>query len=171
MPCSVWTQEDGLNFHKHQLALGLNHNQGFLILSTKKKKFWDHADLNFLFWTSLMEWWIRIHLPMQRTRVQSLVQEDSTCRGATKPMHHSYQARALGPVTLQLLKPRHPRAYRPRLLSSCSTTTEACVPRACAQQQEMPLQWETYALQQGMGLSAPGESLSSNENLTQPKIK
>ena len=29
--------------------------------------------------------WIRIHLPMQRTQVRSLVWEDSTCHGATKP--------------------------------------------------------------------------------------
>ena len=32
----------------------------------------------------------RIHLPMQGTRVQALVREDSTCCGATKPMHHNY---------------------------------------------------------------------------------
>ena len=30
-----------------------------------------------------------IHLLMQGTRVQSLVQEDFTCRGATKPMHYN----------------------------------------------------------------------------------
>ena len=33
---------------------------------------------------------IRICLPMQGTRVQSLVQEASTCRGATKPMYHNF---------------------------------------------------------------------------------
>ena len=31
---------------------------------------------------------------MQETRVQSLVQEDPTCRAATKPVYHSYWARA-----------------------------------------------------------------------------
>ena len=41
-----------------------------------------------------MERWIRIHLPMQGMGVRSLVQEDSTCCGATKPMHHSYELRA-----------------------------------------------------------------------------
>ena len=46
--------------------------------------------------------WIRIRLPVQGTRVWSLVQEDSPCRGATKPMCHSYWARVL-----QLLKPMH----------------------------------------------------------------
>ena len=30
------------------------------------------------------------HLSMQGTQVQSLVQEDPTCCGATKPMHHNY---------------------------------------------------------------------------------
>ena len=39
---------------------------------------------------SLVAQWLRIHLPMQGTRVGSLVQEDPTCRGATKPMHHNY---------------------------------------------------------------------------------
>ena len=27
--------------------------------------------------------WLRIHLPMQETRVRALVQEDATCHGAT----------------------------------------------------------------------------------------
>ncbi len=40
--------------------------------------------------TSLVAQWLRICLPMQAPQVQSLVQEDHTCRGATKPMHHNY---------------------------------------------------------------------------------
>ena len=40
--------------------------------------------------TSLVAQWLRIHLPMQGTRVQALVREDPTCRGAAKPMHHNY---------------------------------------------------------------------------------
>ena len=36
---------------------------------------------------------------MQETRVQSLVQEDPICHGATKAMHHNYRAQSL-----QLLK-------------------------------------------------------------------
>ena len=39
---------------------------------------------------SLVAQWLRIHLPMQGTRVRALVQEDPTCRGATKPVHHNY---------------------------------------------------------------------------------
>ena len=40
--------------------------------------------------TSLVAQWLRIRLPMQGTRVRSLVWEDPTCRGATKPVHHNY---------------------------------------------------------------------------------
>ena len=52
--------------------------------------------------TSLVVQWLRIHLPMQGTRVRTLVQEDPTCRGATKPTRHNYWAHAL-----QLPKPAH----------------------------------------------------------------
>ena len=40
--------------------------------------------------TSLVTQWLRIHLPMQGTRVRALVREDPTCCGATKPMCHNY---------------------------------------------------------------------------------
>ena len=40
--------------------------------------------------TSLVAQWLRICLPMQGTRIQSLVQEDPTCRGTTKPVCHNY---------------------------------------------------------------------------------
>ena len=43
--------------------------------------------------------WIRIHLPTQGIQVRSLVQEDSTCHGATKLVWHSYWA-----CKLQILK-------------------------------------------------------------------
>ena len=39
---------------------------------------------------SLVAQWLRIRLPMQGTRVQALVREDPTCRGATKPVRHNY---------------------------------------------------------------------------------
>ena len=44
---------------------------------------------------SLVVQWLRIRLPVQGTRVRSLVWEDPTGRGANKPMHHSYWACAL----------------------------------------------------------------------------
>ena len=51
---------------------------------------------------------------MQEAWVRALVQEDPTCRGAMKPVHHNYWACALEPVSHnyrarvpQLLKPEH----------------------------------------------------------------
>ena len=40
--------------------------------------------------TSLVAQWLRIRVPMQGTWVQSLVQEDPACCGATKPVCHNY---------------------------------------------------------------------------------
>ena len=40
-------------------------------------------------WTSLVLQWLGFRLPRQGTQVQSLVGEDSTCLGATKPMRHN----------------------------------------------------------------------------------
>ena len=50
------------------------------------------------FRTSLVVQWLRIHLPIQQTQVQSLFREDSTCRGPTKPVDHNPGALALEPV-------------------------------------------------------------------------
>ena len=45
-------------------------------------------------------WWqVKIHLPMQGTRIRSLVQEDPTCRGATKPVYHNYWVCAVEPTS------------------------------------------------------------------------
>ena len=76
--------------------------------------------------TSLVAQWLRICLPMQGTPVRSLVWEDCTCRGATKPVGHNYWACALEPA---------------------SHNCWAHVPRACALQQEKPPQWEARAPQ------------------------
>ena len=53
-------------------------------------------------------------LVAQGTRVRALVQEDATCRRATKPVRHNYSACALEPASHnywahvpQLLKPKH----------------------------------------------------------------
>ena len=89
------------------------------------------------FRTFLVVQWIRIHLPMQGTWVWSLVQKDSTCRGATKPESCRLSLRSR-PWETQLLKPAHSRSLEPRT----NETTEARVPRTCAPQQETPPQWE-----------------------------
>ena len=59
----------------------------------------------YIYGTSLVVQWIRICLSMQGTQVWSLVWEDSTCLGATKPMDHNY--------------------WSPRTYSLCSTTRGA----------------------------------------------
>ena len=38
---------------------------------------------------SLVAQWLRICLPMQRTRIRALVWEDPTCRGAARPVSHN----------------------------------------------------------------------------------
>ena len=48
---------------------------------------------------SLVVQWLRIRLPMQGTRVRALVQEDPTCRRATKPLRHNYWACAPEPTS------------------------------------------------------------------------
>ena len=45
---------------------------------------------NWIQGASLVVQWLRIHLPMQGTRVRALAREDPTCRGATKPMRYNY---------------------------------------------------------------------------------
>ena len=54
-----------------------------------KHMFWPLFKIAF-FWTSLVVQWLKICLSMQQTQVQSLVWEDPTYLGATKPIHHKY---------------------------------------------------------------------------------
>ena len=63
---------------------------------------------------------------MQETQVWSLVRQDPTCHGATKPRRHKHWACAWEPG---------------------STATEARRPWSLCSQQEKPLQWEACALQ------------------------
>ena len=78
--------------------------------------------------TSLVVQRIRIHLWMQVTRVQSLVREDFTCHGATRPLHRNYWAQAL-----------EVRSYgygNPQPWSLCSPTREAAA--MCTTTREQP---------------------------------
>ena len=81
-------------------------------------------------------------LPVQDTRVRSLIQEDPTRCRAAKPMSHNCWAHTREP---------------------CSHSTEPMCPRARALQQRKPLQWEacTQRLE---------SSLRSCEDSAQPKI-
>ena len=85
----------------------------FFLLWTIFKVF-PCAHMKCLYQTSLLVQWIRIHLPGQGTWVQSLVLEDSTCCGATKPLSRSYGARVLHLLKLACLQPvpHNKRSYR-----------------------------------------------------------
>ena len=89
---------------------------------------------------------------MQETQVQSLVQEDPTYLGATKPVSHSYWARALEPADHNYW------ALKPQLLKP------AC-PRAGAPQEKL-LQWEALAPQ----LRGNSCSPQIDKSPAQPKI-
>ena len=119
---------DQMSFHKHA------------VLQKKKKKKkkrgkFKRKDIikNTALGVSLVAQWLRIRLPMQGTRVRALVQEDPTCRRATKPVRHNHWA----------------------CVSLRATTTEARVPRARALQKEKPPRWEARALQQRVAPAHP----------------
>ena len=66
--------------------------------------------------------WLRIRLPMQGTQVQSLVREDPTCHGATKPGCHNYwspQPQLLKPARLEPVL-RHERGHRDEKPAHCN---------------------------------------------------
>ena len=69
----------------------------------------------------LVAQWLRICLPMQRTRVRALVWEDPTCRGAAGPVSHNYWACASGACAPQQEKPQwwEARAPRWRVVPTC----------------------------------------------------
>ena len=67
---------------------------------------------------SLVVQGLRICLPMQGTRIWSLVQEDPTCRGTRKPVRHSY--------------------WSLRAWSPCSATREATTISLCTARKSRP---------------------------------
>ena len=75
-----------------------------------------------------LPWWSSgcVHLPMQESQVQSLIQEDPTCCRAAKPVDHNYE---------------------PVLESLGARAIEPTCPGACVPQQEKPLQGEACAPQ------------------------
>ena len=112
--------------------------------------------------TSLVAQGLGIHLPMQETQVRSLVWEDPTCHGASKPVpHHSMACGILPASALErrsLLRP---------LLSPSAATTDACLPRADAQKQEKPPQWKSHTPQLEKAYAA-AKSLQSCPTLCDP---
>ena len=88
--------------------VGELRSRGLCCMAKKKKKKKGR-------WrASLVAQWLRIRLPMQRTRVRALVWEDPTCRGATGPVSHNYWACASGACALQQERPRQWEARAPR---------------------------------------------------------
>ena len=78
-------------------------------------------------WTSLMVQWLRILLPMQRTQVRSLFQEDPTGHRTAKPVHHSYWANTQKPL-------------KPTCSSLSSATTKATTAKSpSTKTREQPL--------------------------------
>ena len=52
---------------------------------------WGNGEIRYVHRTSLVVQWMGIYLPMQGKQVKVLVQEDTTCQGATKLVHHNYE--------------------------------------------------------------------------------
>ena len=94
---------------------------------------------------SLVAQWLRIHLPMQGTRVRA--QEDPIYRGATKPVCHNYSAHVP-----QLPKPTHLEPMLRNKRSHCNEKPAHC-------NEEQPLLATTKR-----------KPACSNEGPTQPKI-
>ena len=101
-----------------------------------------------------LPWWLigkEFGSQMQETHVRSLVREDLTCRGATKPACHSYRAwEQLGTTASEACLPESP----------CSTTREATAMRS--------RHTTTKSRPRSPQLE---KSLCSNKDPAQPKIK
>ena len=108
--------------------------------------------------TSLVAQWLRIRLPVQGTRDQSLVREDPTCSGATKPVHHNYWACALEPVSHNYWA-RASQLQKP-------TCLEPLLRNKRSHHNEKP----TYHKEEWPPLATTRESQCTATDPTQPKI-
>ena len=100
---------------------------------------------------SLVAQWLRICLPMQGTRVRSLVWEDPTCRGATKLVHHNDWTCTLEPTSHSY--------WSPCTKIPCSATREATAMRS-----------PHTTTKSSPHLPQLEKAHGSNEHPTQPKI-
>ena len=103
--------------------------------------------LNCFLRTSLVMQWLRICLPIQGAWVQSLVLEEPTCCGATKPMCHNYWACALEPASHNYWSPHALEPTRCNYWAHAPQLLKPAHSRARAPQQEKPPQWEVHAPQ------------------------
>ena len=110
-----------------------------------------------------LPWWFSCKesaCQWMETRVQSLAQENPTCRRATKPVHHSYWACALELGSCNYW------THVPQLLKPAGLST-------CPLQQEKPPKWEACVLQleRSSHLLQLEKSLRSTKDSAQPKNK
>jgi len=61
-----------------------------IIYSLRNKDMKDAIKKILCSWGFTVVQWLRIHLAMQGTPIQSLVQGNPTCHGTTKPVYHNY---------------------------------------------------------------------------------
>ena len=69
------------------VGVGKTHEYGEILLPLLGFGIWQILKICRAF---LVAQWLRIHLPVQGTRVRALVREDPTCRGATKAVRPNY---------------------------------------------------------------------------------
>ena len=110
---------------------GKNECTGVLLgRALRSKPCKDSEGLGKQNWALELPWWL---LPMQETRVRSLIWEDPTCHGATKPVRHNRWACAPEPASHSYW------ACVPQ--SPCSATREATTMRSLstATREQVPL--------------------------------
>ena len=146
----------------------MNINSSILMMSVLNylctaQTSWALLFTNPTLWASLVAQRLRIHLPMQVTRVWALVREDPTCCRATGPLSHNYWACALEPASHnywahmpQLLKPaclqpvlHNKRSHRnEKPVDTTRESPHAATKTQCSQKKKKKIQhyYESYKL-------------------------
>ena len=128
-----WKKRES-RFVRKQVAFNECHSKKYLF-------FFKNAVVG----TSLVVQWLRIHLPVQRTLVQLLVREYSTCQvvGPTKPVHHNCWACAPEPESCSYWGPCAWSLY-----SAAREAAPMINPQSAKKSSPHPLQLEKACAQQ-----------------------
>ena len=91
----VWSREELREIWRLIEITGLKQFNTWMVkeidrLDQNDTKWFTFQSLKMMGRTSLVAQWLRIRLPMQGTRVRTLVREDPTCCRATKSASHNY---------------------------------------------------------------------------------